>query len=47
VGTAIIGGMTLSTILNLIFIPVLYVLLKTLLFRFSRKPNRIQEQTAR
>lgn len=47
VGTAIIGGMTLSTILNLIFIPVLYVLLKTLLSRLSRKPNNAQAQLAR
>jgi HAE1 family hydrophobic/amphiphilic exporter-1 len=31
VGTAIVGGMLLSTVLNLFFIPVLYVLLKTLL----------------
>ena len=37
VGTAIVGGMVLSTILNLFFIPVLYVLLKTFLSRFSRK----------
>jgi HAE1 family hydrophobic/amphiphilic exporter-1 len=37
VGTAVVGGMLLSTILNLFFIPVLYVLLKTLLGRFSRK----------
>jgi HAE1 family hydrophobic/amphiphilic exporter-1 len=37
VGTAIVGGMLLSTILNLFFIPVLYVLLKTLLGRFSKK----------
>ncbi|MEI9979542.1 MAG: efflux RND transporter permease subunit [Edaphobacter sp.] len=35
VGTAIVGGMVLSTILNLFFIPVLYVILKTLLVRFS------------
>jgi HAE1 family hydrophobic/amphiphilic exporter-1 len=35
VGTAIVGGMLLSTILNLFFIPVLYVLLKTLLLRFG------------
>ena len=35
VGTAIIGGMALSTVLNLFFIPVLYVILKTLLVRFS------------
>ncbi|MDE3105323.1 MAG: efflux RND transporter permease subunit [Acidobacteriota bacterium] len=39
VGTAIVGGMVLSTILNLFFIPVLYVLLKTLLQRFSSKPR--------
>ncbi len=31
VGTSIVGGMLLSTILNLFFIPVLYVLLQTLL----------------
>jgi len=37
VGTAVVGGMLLSTILNLFFIPVLYVLLKTLLGRFSKK----------
>jgi HAE1 family hydrophobic/amphiphilic exporter-1 len=35
VGTAIIGGMALSTVLNLFFIPVLYVILKTILVRFS------------
>jgi hydrophobic/amphiphilic exporter-1 (mainly G- bacteria), HAE1 family len=37
VGTAIVGGMVLSTVLNLFFIPVLYVVLKTILARFSRK----------
>lgn len=37
VGTAIVGGMVLSTILNLFFIPVLYVILKTVLVRFSKK----------
>ena len=40
VGTAVVGGMVLSTVLNLIFIPVLYVLLKTLLGRFGRKRGR-------
>jgi HAE1 family hydrophobic/amphiphilic exporter-1 len=35
VGTAIIGGMVLSTVLNLFFIPVLYVILKTILVKFS------------
>ncbi len=43
VGTAIIGGMTLSTFLNLIFIPVLYVVLKSLLARFSRKQGAVLE----
>jgi HAE1 family hydrophobic/amphiphilic exporter-1 len=37
VGTAIVGGMVLSTVLNLFFIPVLYVVLKTILGKFSRK----------
>jgi HAE1 family hydrophobic/amphiphilic exporter-1 len=37
VGTAIIGGMALSTALNLFFIPVLYVILKTILVFFSGK----------
>ena len=36
VGTAIVGGMVLSTFLNLFFIPVLYVILKTLLSRFGK-----------
>jgi HAE1 family hydrophobic/amphiphilic exporter-1 len=39
VGTAIIGGMALSTALNLFFIPVLYVILKSLLVRLSGKPE--------
>ena len=37
VGTAIVGGMVLSSVLNLFFIPVLYVVLKTLLARLSGK----------
>jgi len=40
VGTAIVGGMILSTVLNLFFIPVLYVILKSLLARFSKKTPR-------
>ena len=42
VGTAIIGGMVLSTVLNLFFIPVLYVILKTFLNKFSRKKVAIR-----
>jgi HAE1 family hydrophobic/amphiphilic exporter-1 len=42
VGTAVVGGMLVSTILNLFFIPVLYVLFKTVLSLFSRKtPRRV------
>jgi len=37
VGTAVVGGMLVSTILNLFFIPVLYVILKTLLSKVVRK----------
>jgi HAE1 family hydrophobic/amphiphilic exporter-1 len=37
VGTAVVGGMLVSTILNLLFIPVLYVLLKTVLGKFAKK----------
>jgi len=43
VGTAIVGGMLLSTVLNLFFIPVLYVILKTLLSGFSKKKPRLAE----
>jgi HAE1 family hydrophobic/amphiphilic exporter-1 len=40
VGTAVVGGMLLSTVLNLFFIPVLYVILKSILVRFSKpKPS--------
>ncbi len=41
VGTAIVGGMILSTILNLVFIPVLYVILKSFLSVFSKKPRQL------
>ena len=41
VGTAVVGGMVLSTVLNLAFIPVLYVLLKTVLERFSPAKPRV------
>jgi hydrophobic/amphiphilic exporter-1 (mainly G- bacteria), HAE1 family len=37
VGTAIVGGMLFSTVLNLFFIPVLYVITKTLLATVSKK----------
>jgi len=40
VGTTIVGGMLLSTILNLFFIPVLYVIVKTILERVSGKGSR-------
>ena len=37
VGTAVVGGMLVSTILNLFFIPVLYVLFKTVLVLITPK----------
>jgi len=37
VGTTIVGGMLLSTVLNLFFIPVLYVIVSTALAGLSRK----------
>ncbi|MGB7585616.1 MAG: efflux RND transporter permease subunit [Terriglobales bacterium] len=46
VGTAIVGGMLFSTILNLFFIPVLYVILKTLLTSFSSKKPEQTTQPA-
>jgi HAE1 family hydrophobic/amphiphilic exporter-1 len=40
VGTTIVGGMLLSTVLNLFFIPTLYVILSTLLSHMSGKSKR-------
>jgi len=37
VGTTVVGGMLLSTILNLFFIPVLYVIISRILESFSKK----------
>ena len=42
VGTTIVGGMLLSTVLNLVFIPVLYVLLSRLL----RRGNDVAAESA-
>ena len=46
VGTTIVGGMLLSTVLNLIFIPVLYIILSTLLARFGPKKRVPPEDCA-
>jgi hydrophobic/amphiphilic exporter-1 (mainly G- bacteria), HAE1 family len=43
VGTTIVGGMLLSTLLNLVFIPVLYVIVKTILERLTPKPRPLPE----
>jgi hydrophobic/amphiphilic exporter-1 (mainly G- bacteria), HAE1 family len=40
VGTTVVGGMLLSTVLNLVFIPVLYVILSGLLRRGDEKKAR-------
>jgi HAE1 family hydrophobic/amphiphilic exporter-1 len=39
VGTTIVGGMLLSTVLNLVFIPVLYVILSGLLLHIKPRPK--------
>ncbi len=46
VGTAIVGGMLFSTVLNLFFIPVLYVIVKTLLTSFSSRKTYNLEKLA-
>ena len=47
VGTTIVGGMLLSTVLNLFFIPVLYVLTKTVLEKVSGKgPRQVPQKEA-
>jgi hydrophobic/amphiphilic exporter-1 (mainly G- bacteria), HAE1 family len=43
VGTTIVGGMLLSTVLNLFFIPVLYVILSALLGTKAGKPGKEAE----
>jgi len=40
VGTVIVGGMLVSTVLNLFFIPALYVILETLLGKLSPKKRK-------
>ena len=44
VGTTIVGGMLVSTILNLFFIPVLYVILRAGIERFTRRAPRVMAQ---
>jgi HAE1 family hydrophobic/amphiphilic exporter-1 len=45
VGTAIVGGMLFSTVLNLFFIPVLYVILKSIIEKMSGPAPIMQEIT--
>jgi HAE1 family hydrophobic/amphiphilic exporter-1 len=44
VGTAIVGGMLFSSVLNLFFIPVLYVIVKTMLTAASSKKGEGMEE---
>ncbi len=42
VGTSIVGGMLVSSVLNLLFIPVLYVILSTVLSKLKRTRRRAE-----
>jgi len=46
VGTTVVGGMLLSTVLNLFFIPVLYVILSRLLRRGDDNPAELEPTEA-
>jgi HAE1 family hydrophobic/amphiphilic exporter-1 len=46
VGTSIVGGMLLSTVLNLFFIPALYVILSTLMRKTHRRQLVSADQSA-
>jgi HAE1 family hydrophobic/amphiphilic exporter-1 len=45
VGTSIVGGMLLSTVLNLFFIPALYVILSTLMRKAHRSLVRNSDES--
>jgi hydrophobic/amphiphilic exporter-1 (mainly G- bacteria), HAE1 family len=42
-GTAVFGGMIVSTVLNLVFVPVIYVLMAEIRARFARKQTAVVE----
>jgi HAE1 family hydrophobic/amphiphilic exporter-1 len=42
-GTAVLGGMIVSTALNLVFVPVLYVLVEALRQRFQPRPHATRD----
>ena len=46
VGTAVAGGMVVSTFLNIIFIPVLYVVIETVREQFTGAPHRAADADA-
>ena len=46
VGTTVFGGMILSTVLNLFFIPVLYVVIRTLTDRLRGALSRSAQHPA-
>jgi len=45
VGTTVAGGMVLSTFLNLIFIPVLYVVIEAVREAFTGAPHRVATES--
>jgi hydrophobic/amphiphilic exporter-1 (mainly G- bacteria), HAE1 family len=46
VGTTVAGGMILSTVLNLLFIPILYVVIQTIRAWFGASTTRHQTDEA-
>jgi len=46
VGTVIVGGMLVSTVLNLLFIPALYVIMESLIEKLSKKKKYAADEPA-
>jgi HAE1 family hydrophobic/amphiphilic exporter-1 len=45
-GTTVFGGMLMSTILNLFFVPLLYAMVEALRERFTKKSRETEEGAA-
>jgi len=43
IGTSVLGGMTIATVIGLFFIPMLYVFVQNLAYKFGSKPKEVAE----